>query len=193
MIDLSDIGNVNKLIKGCIESDRKSQQTFYQAFYGKMLSVCMRYADNREEAKDMLHDGFIKVFASLNDFEFKGSLEGWIRKIVTNTAIDTVRKKKNFIVELEENRNYDHFFDDNLETKEQQEFVTLKAETMMLLIQKLSPMYRTVFNLYVFEDLSHKEIAEQLNINIGTSKSNYAKAKKNLIKLFEDYTNEHQQ
>ena len=76
MIDLSDIGNVNKLIKGCIESDRKSQQTFYQAFYGKMLSVCMRYADNREEAKDMLHDGFIKVFASLNDFEFKGSLEG---------------------------------------------------------------------------------------------------------------------
>lgn len=193
MIDLSDIGNVNKLIKGCIESDRKSQQTFYQAFYGKMLSVCMRYADNREEAKDMLHDGFIKVFASLNDFEFKGSLEGWIRKIVTNTAIDTVRKKKNFIVELEENHNYDHFFDDNLETKEQQEFVTLKAETMMLLIQKLSPMYRTVFNLYVFEDLSHKEIAEQLNINIGTSKSNYAKAKKNLIKLFEDYTNEHQQ
>ena len=193
MIDLPDIGNVNKLIKGCIESDRKSQQTFYQAFYGKMLSVCMRYADNREEAKDMLHDGFIKVFASLNDFEFKGSLEGWIRKIVTNTAIDTVRKKKNFIVELEENRNYDHFFDDNLETKEQQEFVTLKAETMMLLIQKLSPMYRTVFNLYVFEDLSHKEIAEQLNINIGTSKSNYAKAKKNLIKLFEDYTNEHQQ
>jgi len=193
MIDLSDIGNVNKLIKGCIESDRKSQQTFYQAFYGKMLSVCMRYADNREEAKDMLHDGFIKVFASLNDFEFKGSLEGWIRKIVTNTAIDTIRKKKNFIVELEENRNYDHFFDDNLETKEQQEFVTLKAETMMLLIQKLSPMYRTVFNLYVFEDLSHKEIAEQLNINIGTSKSNYAKAKKNLIKLFEDYTNEHQQ
>lgn len=193
MIDLSDIGNVNKLIKGCIESDRKSQQTFYKAFYGKMLSVCMRYADNREEAKDMLHDGFIKVFASLNDFEFKGSLEGWIRKIVTNTAIDTVRKKKNFIVELEENRNYDHFFDDNLETKEQQEFVTLKAETMMLLIQKLSPMYRTVFNLYVFEDLSHKEIAEQLNINIGTSKSNYAKAKKNLIKLFEDYTNEHQQ
>jgi len=193
MIDLSDIGNVNKLIKGCIESDRKSQQTFYQAFYGKMLSVCMRYADNREEAKDMLHDGFIKVFASLNDFEFKGSLEGWIRKIVTNTAIDTVRKKKNFIVELEENRNYDHFFDDNLETKEQQEFVTLKAETMMLLIQKLSPMYRTVFNLYVFEELSHKEIAEHLNINIGTSKSNYAKAKKNLIKLFEDYTNEHQQ
>jgi len=193
MIDLSDIGNINKLIKGCIERDRKSQQTFYQAFYGKMLSVCMRYADNREEAKDMLHDGFIKVFANLKDFEFKGSLEGWVRKIVTNTAIDTVRKKKNFIVELEENRNYDHFFDDNQETKEQQEFVTLKAETMMLLIQKLSPMYRTVFNLYVFEELSHKEIAEHLNINIGTSKSNYAKAKKNLIKLFEDYTNEHQQ
>jgi len=158
-----------------------------------MLVVCMRYADNREEAKDMLHDGLIKVFAYLKDFEFKGSLEGWVKKIVTNTAIDTVRKKRNFIVELEENKNYDNIIFNDSENENQEQFAQMRAEVLMKLIQQLSPVYRTVFNLFVFEELSHKEIAEQLNINIGTSKSNYAKAKKNLIKLFEDYTNEHKQ
>jgi RNA polymerase sigma-70 factor (ECF subfamily) len=193
MIDLSDIGKVKKLIESCLKGERESQQKFYQAFYGRMLVICMRYAGNREEAKDVLHDGFIKVFASLKDFEFKGSLDGWVKRIVTNTAIDAVRKKKNFLVELEENKNYDNITDDFQENQEYEQFVQLKVEVIMKLIQKLSPMYRTVFNLYVFEEFSHKEIAEQLNINIGTSKSNFAKAKRNLIKLFEDYTNEHKQ
>lgn len=193
MIDLSDIGKVKQLVESCLQGERKSQKKFYQAFYGKMLVVCMRYADNREEAKDMLHDGLIKVFAYLKDFEFKGSLEGWVKKIVTNTAIDTVRKKRNFIVELEENKNYDNIIFNDSENENQEQFAQMRAEVLMKLIQQLSPVYRTVFNLFVFEELSHKEIAEQLNINIGTSKSNYAKAKKNLIKLFEDYTNEHKQ
>jgi len=193
MIDLSDIGKIKKLVESCIKGERKSQQIFYQAFYGRMLVVCMRYSDNREEAKDILHDGFIKVFASLKDFEFKGSLEGWVKRIVTNTAIDALRKKRNFFVELEDNRNYDNISDDFHENEEYEQFVQIKVEVIMQLIQKLSPVYKTVFNLYVFEELSHKEIAEQLNINIGTSKSNFAKAKRNLIKLFEDYTNEHKQ
>jgi RNA polymerase sigma-70 factor (ECF subfamily) len=159
-----------------------------------MMPVCMRYADNREEAKDILHDGFIKVFANLEQYEFKGSLEGWIRKIVTNTAIDTVRKKKFLMVELEENRNYESIIiDDYNENIEYEQYNQMKVEVIMTLIQKLSPMYKIVFNLYVFEELSHKEIAEQLNINIGTSKSNYAKAKRNLIRLFEQYSNEHKQ
>ena len=191
MIDLSDIRCVGKLVEACISKDRMSQQKLYQTFYGKMLTVCMRYADNREEAKDILHDGFIKVFANLENFEFKGSLEGWVKRIITNTAIDNLRKKKNFIVELDENKNYEGIADDHNENNEYEKFNQIKVEIIMQLIQKLSPMYRTVFNLYVFEELTHKEIAEQLNINIGTSKSNFAKAKRNLIKLFENNLNEH--
>lgn len=189
MMDLSDNGKTRLLVKGCINQDRNSQQKFYQTFYGKMLSVCMRYAENREEAKDILHDGFIKVFANLKEFEFKGSLEGWVKRIVTNTAIDIVRKKKNFLVELDENRNYDTIADDYQDNIEYEQFTKIQVEVIMQLIQKLSPMYKTVFNMYVFEELTHKKISEQLNINIGTSKSNFAKARKNLIKLFEDYNN----
>ncbi len=193
MIDLSDIGKVKQLVEACINGERRSQQKFYQTFYGRMMPVCMRYADNREEAKDILHDGFIKVFANLGQYEFKGSLEGWIKKIVTNTAIDAVRKKKFLMVELEENRNYEGIIDDYNENIEYEQYNQMKVEVIMTLIQKLSPMYKIVFNLYVFEELSHKEIAEQLNINIGTSKSNYAKAKRNLISLFEQYSDEHKQ
>jgi len=189
MIDLSDIDKVKQLVGDCIKGDRNSQQKFYQMFYGKMLSVCMRYSENREEAKDILHDGFIKVFGNLKSFSFNGSIEGWVKRIITNTAIDSVRKKKNFLVEFEDNRNYDKRIDDFEENVEYEQLVQLKVEIVMQLIQKLSPMYKMVFNLYVFEELSHKEIAEELNINIGTSKSNYAKAKRNLVRFFEEYTN----
>lgn len=192
-MDLSDISNVKQLVEACIKGERKSQKQFYQMFYGKMLASCMRYAENREEAKDIVHDGFIKVFASLKDFGFKGSLEGWVKRIITNTAIDAVRKKKNFLVEFEENKNYDAIIDDHNDNVEYEQFINIKVEIVMKLIQKLSPMYKAVFNLYVFEEFTHKEIAEQLGINIGTSKSNFAKARRNLIKFFEDYTNEHEQ
>lgn len=193
MIDLSDIKKVKQLVEACIKGERKSQQKFYQLFYGKLLSICMRYADNREEAKDILHDGFIKVFANLKGFGYKGSLEGWVKKIITNTAIDAVRKKKNFLVELEDNRNYDGIVDDYSENVEFELCNQLKVETIIQLIQKLSPMYRTVLNLYIFEEMTHKEIAEELKISIGTSKSNYAKAKRNLTRLFEYHENGHQQ
>jgi RNA polymerase sigma factor (sigma-70 family) len=186
MIDLSDNYMVKKLVKACIKGERVSQQMFYQLFYGKLLLICMRYADNREEAKDMLHDGFIKVFANLKEFRFDGSLEGWVKKIITNTAIDAVRKKKNFLVELEDNKDYEGLIDDHTDNVEYEQYNKMKVDTIMRLIQQLTPMYRTVFNLYVFEELTHKEISEELNINIGTSKSNYAKAKRNLLKLFEN-------
>lgn len=193
MIDLSDISKVKQLVEACIKGERKSQQQFYQMFYGKMLASCMRYAENREEAKDILHDAFIKVFANLPEFGYKGSLEGWVKRIVTNTAIDAVRKKKNFFVELEDNKNYDGIIDDYDDNIEYEQFMHLKVELVMKLIQKLTPMYKAVFNLYIFEELTHKEIAERLGINIGTSKSNFSKAKRNLLRLFEDYTNGHEQ
>jgi RNA polymerase sigma-70 factor (ECF subfamily) len=193
MMDLLDIKKVNQLVEACIKGERKSQQKFYQLFYGRLLSICMRYADNHEEAKDTLHDGFLKIFANLKEFGYRGSLEGWVKKIVTNTAIDAVRKKKFFFIELEDNKNYDGIVDDYGENVEFELCNQLKVETIIKLIQKLSPMYRTVLNLYIFEEMTHKEIAEELNITIGTSKSNYAKAKRNLIKLFEAHENEHNQ
>ena len=192
-MDLSDIKNVKQLVEACIKGERKSQQKFYQIFYGKLLSICMRYADNREEAKDILHDAYIKIFENLKEFGHKGSLEGWVKKIVVNTAIDTIRKKKQKFIELDETKNYDGIIDDYSENVEFELCNSLKVETIIKLIQKLSPMYRTVLNLYIFEEMTHKEIAEELDITIGTSKSNYAKAKRNLIKLFEDHKNGHKQ
>lgn len=185
MIDLSDKIAVEHLVRLAIKGDRKSQQQIFQLFYGKMLAATMRYAADEDEAKDILQDGFIKVFANLIFFENKGSLEGWVRRIITNTAIDSVRKKKDFHVQLDEERTL--IIDNHEEDVELERYNNIKVEVIMKLIQKLSPVYKLVFNMYVFENYSHKEIAEELNINIGTSKSNLAKAKMNLKKLFDNY------
>ena len=187
-MNLSEKDTAGKLIKSCQEGDRRSQQKLYQAFYGKMLSVCFRYAEDLDEAKDILQEGFIKVFASLTGFENKGSLEGWIRKIIVHSAIDYVRKKREIFVDIN-----DHSVQIEVSTAdsnaELNEYAKFRADLILKLIQKLSPAYKTVFNLYVIEEYSHKEIAELLNISEGTSKSNYAKAKQNLKKLFDDHIN----
>jgi RNA polymerase sigma-70 factor (ECF subfamily) len=147
----------------------------------------MRYTKNTDHAKDILQDGFIKVFASMDKFNQAGSFEGWIRRIVVNTAIDHFRRSKNAYVLLGEDRSIEEFGDqdeeDMIAADEVEEEWDVRPADVINAMQKLSPAYRTVFNLYVFEELTHKEIAEQLGINIGTSKSNLAKAKHNLKKL----------
>lgn len=188
-MDLTDKATVTRLIEACVRGDRKSQQFLYQTFYGKMLGVCIRYAPDRDEAKDMLHDGFIKVFERLKSFENKGSLEGWIRRIIVNNAIDQIRKKRDFVQSLNES-GFENIMDDWDENFEMQENMRIKADKIIELIQKLSPAYRTVFNMYVIENYSHKEIAEELEISIGASKSNLAKAKMKLRALFEEKYNE---
>lgn len=184
-MNLSDKENVDKLIKACIKGDQKSQKLLYEAFYGKMLSVCMRYANDINQAKDILHDGFIKVFINLKKFKNKGSLEGWIRRIIVNNAIDNVRRKKLFFVDETDYNISETIDDENLLNEIQT--TKIKAEIIIKLIQKLSPAYQTVFNMYVIDEYTHKEIAEKLNINIGTSKSNYFKAKKKLINYYLEY------
>ena len=184
-MDLSNKDNIEKLVKACVKGDRKGQQILYEAYYSKMLSVCVRYSRDINEAQDLLHDGFIKVFASLRGFKNKGSLEGWIRRIIVNNAIDYVRAKRIFYVESD-----DYVFngsEDNINESYDKEMVDIKAKILIEMIQQLSPAYRTVFNLYVIENYSHKEIAEALNINIGTSKSNLAKAKMKLRSLYFNY------
>ena len=158
-----------------------------------MLAVCMRYADSYDDAKDIVQEGFIKVFANLKGFENQGSLEGWVRRIVVNTAIDCVRKKHFQTVDIEDSHEAQKSNAAQEQEQEEEAYTLMKAEVVMKLIQKLSPMYRAVFNLYVLENYSHKEISDELGISIGTSKSNLAKAKMNLKKLFDQYAHEHRE
>ncbi len=188
-MDLSDKKVIKRLVDSCQKGDRRSQEELFKAFYGKMLTVCARYANDMDEAQDILQDGFIKVFSSLGSFNNKGSLEGWIRRIVVNNAIDYVRKKRDFLVKFSDDSKIEdvHSYDDY--DVEGEKLTKLKAEKVIDLIQDLSPAYRTVFNMYIIENYTHKEIAEKLNISIGTSKSNLAKAKGKLKELFENKVN----
>ena len=135
-MDFSDREAVAKLVQGCIEGNRKSQYILYQSFYGKMLSVCMRYTGSVDEAKDVLHDGFLKVFAHLSGFKNEGSLEGWVRRIVTNNAIDQLRKKKDIRLGFDEKVPPEsaQVLPDN-EEAEAEAFIHLKAELVLKLIQ----------------------------------------------------------
>lgn len=185
MIDLTNKEVVKDLIESCIKGNRKSQELLYKTFYGKMLAVCMRYSRNREEAQDVLHDGLIKVFSKLSSFENKGSFEGWVRRIIVNVAIDCVRSRKDFFIKEEQEFLLVDIVDDTDNNAEIEKLRKMRAETIIELMQKLPSSYRMVFNLFAVENMQHKEIAETLNISIGTSKSNLAKAKVKLKELIE--------
>ncbi len=186
-MDFGDKNEVEKLIKALVKGDRKTQKLFYEHFYGKMLAVCYRYANDADEAKDLAQEGMIKVFKKIKSFKNSGSLEGWIRRIVVNNAIDRTRKKKNIVFDDENETIFRNLKEDD-DLIEANQAVKMKAELILELLQKLSPAYRTVFSLYALENFSHKEIAEALGISIGTSKSNYAKAKMKLKQLFNEYS-----
>jgi RNA polymerase sigma factor (sigma-70 family) len=175
------------LVDGCIAQERRSQQKVYELFYGKMMAVCLRYTKNTDQAKDILQEAFIKVFRSVDKFNRAGSFEGWIRRIMVNTAIDHFRRTKNAYLLLGEERSIEDFSDideeDNIADEGPDEEMEVKPADVINAMQKLTPAYRTVFNLYVFEEMTHKEIADALGINVGTSKSNLAKAKNNLKKI----------
>ena len=166
------------LIKGCLNGDRRMQEHLYQRFSPKMYAVCLRYAGKAEDAQDILQDGFVKIFKNLHMYRGDGSFEGWIRRIFVNTAIEHYRRQVNLYPVTENHENL-------LETKELSAFDSLSMKDLMKIIQELSPGYRTVFNLYVVEGYSHKEIAEIVGISEGTSKSQLARAKgvlQNIIK-----------
>ena len=169
------------VVEGCVKGKRKHQKKLFELFYGKMMGVCLRYAKNNDEAKDMVQNGFIKVYAKLDIFNFSGSLEGWIRRIMVNTAIDHIRKNKNNPFSIEDDARFKNLEEDiPFDLEENENETKLKAEQAISAISKLSPAYKTVFNLYVIEGYTHKEIADYLNISEGTSKSNLAKAKQKL-------------
>ncbi len=170
------------LIEGCLKGDSRSQHAIYKMYYGKMKAVCLRYANDVDEAKDILQEGFIRVFSQLEKYNGKGSFEGWMRRIMVNLSIDFYRKKKHFsAIEIENNLQLADELDEEHDSSA--EHYDFEPHEIIEAMQHLSPVYRTVFNLYVFEDFSHQDIADKLGINIGTSKSNYAKAKKNMKKI----------
>jgi RNA polymerase sigma factor (sigma-70 family) len=168
------------LIEGCRRGDRRMQQELYERFASKMYGVCLRYAGNNQEAEDILQEGFIKVFNKLASYRGEGSFEGWIRRIFVNTAIEQFRKKIHLqpITEYEEN---------TFEGKYLSVLDSLAEKDIIELIQKLSPGYRTVFNMYVIEGYTHKQIAEALGISEGTSKSQLSRARQILQELIRSF------
>jgi len=171
---------LQKIVEGCIKGKRKYQEQLFKLFYGKMMGVCMRYAKDQDEAQDMVQNGFIKIFSKLDVYNFEGSLEGWIRRIMVNTAIDQIRKNKRDPFSIEDDQRIQNVEEDIPFSDEDDIDTKVKAEIAIKAISNLSPAYRTVFNLYVIEGMNHKEIAEYLGISEGTSKSNLAKAKMKL-------------
>lgn len=178
--------HLKEIISGCIRQDRRAQEELFRLFYGKMLGVCMRYARDRDSAEEMLQEGFIKVFDKLEGFDYKGSFEGWMRRIVANTAIDQIRKSKKDPMLTDNDEDFKLGSEDRMVEQEEQEALEIRADLAMEAIQQLSPAYRAVFNLYVMEEYTHREIAEILGISEGTSKSNLAKAKMNLQKILKE-------
>ena len=146
------------------------QEILYNRFSSKMYGVCLRYASNAAEAEDILQEGFIKIFKKIDTFRSEGSFEGWVRRIFVNTAIEHFRRRKYLMPVTEKEEN-------TIEGKYISVLDELGAKDIMALVQELSPGYRTVFNMYVVEGYTHKEIADQLGISEGTSKSQLSRAK----------------
>ncbi len=166
------------LILGSIRGDRRMQELLYKTYSPKMFGVCLRYSGNADDAQDILQEGFVKVFKNLSRFRGEGSFEGWIRRIFVNTAIEHYRRKVNMYPVTENQEN-------TIEDKDWTAFDRLALKDLLEIIQELSPGYRTVFNLYVVEGYTHKDIADMLGISEGTSKSQLARAKailQNVIK-----------
>lgn len=185
-----------ELIEACKKGERSAQKRVFEKFQPQLMGTCLRYTKDQDRAKDILQEAFIKIFSNIEKFEDTGSFEGWMRRVVVNTAIDHLRKKKNDHVFLGEDSSPEEHRDEQLDeeedVKEEEAFKQAKAQEIIEALQHLSPGYRAVFNLYVVENYSHKEIAEMLDINIGTSKSNLAKAKRNLRELLANKANDEQ-
>lgn len=165
------------LLQGCQQNDAFAQQELYARFSPKMLSVCYRYAKTREDAEDMLQEGFIKVFTQIKQFEGRGSLEGWILRIIVHTCINHLKKNKKF------NDNVDILFAGNISVKEENIPAVLQAKQVVECIRTLPIGYRTVLNLYAIEGYSHKEIASMLDIEESTSRSQYTRARNMLEEI----------
>jgi RNA polymerase sigma-70 factor (ECF subfamily) len=169
--DIIPVHELHRLIKGCVAGDRSCQKEMYELYSPQMMTLCLRYSKNREEAEEVLQDGFLQLYKYIKQYKKAGSFEGWLRKIMINCALQRYRDKINLysIIPLSEAYPYLTTDDDLIDKLSEKELVHL--------IQALPPAYRMVFNLYVFEGFKHREIAQLLHISEGTSKSNLSDAR----------------
>jgi RNA polymerase sigma-70 factor (ECF subfamily) len=174
---------IKNIIKGCLAGNRRDQELLYRRHAAKLYAVCLQYSGNDDEARDILQDGFIKIFENLIHYKHEGSFEGWMRRIVVNTALEKYRSKHNL-----------HRVDDIDLIPEQdsdpetEDYAGLEAVDLLDIIRELPPKYRMVFNLFAIEGYSHKEISQMFNISEGTSKSNLSRARIILQKKVNLYT-----
>ncbi len=163
--------NEFEIIKGCIDNNAAAQQELYNKYSPKMLAVCYRYAKNRDDAEDMLQEGFIKIFSQIKQFRNEGSIEGWIRRIIVHTCINIIKKNKKF------NDSVDLVYAESLQSSNNDVPSIMQAKQIIDCIRLLPLGYRTVLNLFAIEGLSHKEIGQLLEIEESTSRSQYTRAK----------------
>ncbi|MCB0543635.1 MAG: sigma-70 family RNA polymerase sigma factor [Saprospiraceae bacterium] len=176
MQQLSD----QELVSGVLRGSPKHQTALYRQFSVPMFRVLLRFARDKAEAEDMLQDGFIRVYRDMGQYRGDGALGGWIRRIMVNTALSHLRRQRDFIRDTADFSPFENRF------RTEEDFASnMDAQTLLKYLQKLPPGYRAVFNLYAVEGFSHEEIAEQLGISIGTSKSQLFKAREYLKKMLD--------
>lgn len=164
--------SLEKLIQKCQKQDIKAQEELYRLYAGKLFGLCLKYSADYHQAEDNLQDGFLTIFGKISQYKGKGSFEGWMKRIMINTALQKYRKERLFEIVNEGNIE-----DPEVEVEDED----LELDFLLKTVQELPDRYRQVFNLYALDGYSHKEIAEVLNISVGTSKSNLARAR-NILK-----------
>ena len=174
--------SLDQLIENCKINDTKAQGELYKLFSGKLFSICLKYSRNYVEAEDNLQDAFLTIFNKIEQYKGKGSFEGWLKRIAINTVLQKYRNERVFDI-INENVTEDAIVEMDEEI--------IPIDYLLRIIQELPDRYRLVFNLYVLDGYSHKDIAEMLNINIGTSKSNLARARQSLKGTIEKYKSKH--
>jgi len=169
--------SLEKLIRQCVNNEPKAQEEVYRLYAGKLYALCLKYSRNKTEAEDNLQDGFITIFNKIQQFKHKGSFEGWMKRIVINTALQKYREKNVF------NLIHEDYVKEEVVVEVEEEEVSL--DYLLGLIQSLPNQYRLVFNMYVLDGYSHKEVSKKLGISEGTSKSNLSRARAILKKRIE--------
>lgn len=182
-----ELPEITSLIKGCCQNNRNSQREMYQWLHAYALKISFRYISNLHEAEELVSESFVKLFKNIQQFNYslqsdpEALLKGWFKRIIVNTCIDHLRKTQLKLVSYELNHEKDQQID-----QQETGLDKIAYQEIIEAIRLLSPVYRTVFNLFVIEGYSHDEIADQLKISVGASKSNLSKARQNLRKLIKD-------
>jgi RNA polymerase sigma factor (sigma-70 family) len=174
---------IKNIINGCLRGSRRDQELLYRRYAARLYAVCLQYSGNDEEARDILQEGFIKIFENLIHYKFEGSFDGWVRRIIVNTALEKFRSKHN----LYRVDDIDQIPEQDSEP-DNEDYAGLGARDLMEIIRELPPRYRIVFNLFAIEGYTPKEISNMMSISEGTSKSNLSRARVILQRRVGSYT-----